>query len=562
MNRLALASLLFAVASLSGCAGCGEVMDERADGGAPDAMFDAGTGDATLARGDGAFEAAVDAARDYADASDADDAPFEAEAGPCPFAGPSPWSGSALWALPLTPEGSSSAAYVNGIAVAPNGDVVLVGSFVGSVNVSGQTLTSPDVQQALVARFGADGKLVFAETFPAGCATSSCQGLTQGAFGVAVDPSGDIVVGGGYQGQMTIPGSPAGMLDSGGGPQSGTDLFVTKLDPSGQHLWSKSFGSAPSPSSFAEAVKVALDAEGDIVLGGNFTGPLDFFGSGDDGGNGFVAVEDAFVAKLGPSGDPLWARQLANSRYADVRGLALDPAGNAYVAGSVAGALGFQGPGVDAGNVYDASVDPCMVLPNQCLQTAYVVKVSPAGDLDWAQGYPDLGQGATSAVAVDGTGVPMIIGWAMNIAFLDGGPAWEYVDEREFMLRLDPKDGTTTWSAAFGGAGGSQQGIARDVLGNTVLAGQTWGNVTLPDGYDAGGIADGEAFVARLTPDGSTTWARTLPGEYLQLLAADRCQDEIFVAGGTWSTSASVSILDGSTLAVGQFGGVLARIAP
>ncbi len=75
---------------------------------------------------------------------------------------------------------------------------------------------------------------------------------------------------------------------------------------------------------------VAVDDKGNIYLAGLFRGQVDF----GAGARYTARRADGFLARLGPDGAVRWARQLggANDDIADA--LALDPQGNAVVAGS------------------------------------------------------------------------------------------------------------------------------------------------------------------------------------------------------------------------------------
>ena len=83
-------------------------------------------------------------------------------------------------------------------------------------------------------------------------------------------------------------------MDFGGGQlvsAGSRDTFVVKLDASGDHQWSKSFGDADEQSS----ASVAVDGAGNVLITGYFSGFVDF------GGGPLVCagVRDVFVAKLG-----------------------------------------------------------------------------------------------------------------------------------------------------------------------------------------------------------------------------------------------------------------------
>jgi hypothetical protein len=96
-------------------------------------------------------------------------------------------------------------------------------------------------------------------------------------------------------GNMVITGRFGSLVDFGGGPLTGAgqgDIFVAKLDPSGNHLWSADFGDEDAQV----AGGTAIDSAGSVVVTGCFAGTVDF-------GNGplvSVGNEDVFLVKLTP----------------------------------------------------------------------------------------------------------------------------------------------------------------------------------------------------------------------------------------------------------------------
>ncbi len=83
--------------------------------------------------------------------------------------------------------------------------------------------------------------------------------------GAAIDPFGNIVLTGGFENQLDL-GGPV-MISAGQ-----EDLFVAKLDPDGNHLWSHSYG-GPSVQS---GRGVAVDGKGNVLVTGLLTGTTDF----------------------------------------------------------------------------------------------------------------------------------------------------------------------------------------------------------------------------------------------------------------------------------------------
>jgi len=121
------------------------------------------------------------------------------------------------------------------------------------------------------------------------------------------------------------------------------DSFVTKLDPLGNEVWTRLIGS-PSED-FGSAV--ALDQAGNVYVVG--------FTNGDVGGTGNGGREDAFLAKLDNAGNTLWVRQFGSADEEFPRGVGVDAAGNVYVGGSIS--VTIEGIPIGNSDVFLAKYD-------------------------------------------------------------------------------------------------------------------------------------------------------------------------------------------------------------
>ncbi len=138
-------------------------------------------------------------------------------------------------------------------------------------------------------------------------------GLDVGS-GVALDGSGNIYVAGDSD---TAWGSPVRDYTA------LTDAFVAELSPSGGLEWNTFVGG----TGYDGDIGIALDGNGNIYIAGATHNP---WASPNPPANG---PDDAFAAKLSPTGGLLWNTFLGGSGYDYASAVALDPNGNAYVAG-------------------------------------------------------------------------------------------------------------------------------------------------------------------------------------------------------------------------------------
>jgi hypothetical protein len=137
--------------------------------------------------------------------------------------------------------------------------------------------------------------------------------------GVAVDPSGNIILFGLFYGSLDFG---AGLLTS-----PSTSVFLLKTDPSGTMLWSKSF-----PTSGNQSIHVTTDAAGNLLMTGQ--GVTDF-------GGGPIST-GVYIAKLDPSGAHVWSKQFGAGHDEGVAIAAYDTK-NILVTGRLQGTIDFGG---------------------------------------------------------------------------------------------------------------------------------------------------------------------------------------------------------------------------
>ena len=155
------------------------------------------------------------------------------------------------------------------------------------------------------------------------------------------DSGGDLTIDAG--GNAYVTGSTFGVLDDMDEFTEDNDVYVTKVDPSGNVLWTHQFGSGADQAD--EGFAVIVDVDGDVYVGGRVSGEL------PDGAT--WGGLDAFIRKYDSDGNTIWSDQIGSDQGLldndSAFGLTSDPAGNVYVVGTTAGHL----PGMTAFRVGD-----------------------------------------------------------------------------------------------------------------------------------------------------------------------------------------------------------------
>ena len=189
-------------------------------------------------------------------------------------------TGAPIWTKRF---GGAGADLLNDAAVDPGGSVVLTGFYSEPFSFGAADLPAVAGQvDIFVARLDAAGNHVWSK----GIGGPSIETGDK----IAVDDAGNVLVSGYcYQSTFTF-GGPTLVASNPGG-----DTYLAKLDPQGNHLWSKILSAADPASSQSNTV-VRTDASGSVLLTGIVSGIADFGGGALPPGGGW----DIFVARLSP----------------------------------------------------------------------------------------------------------------------------------------------------------------------------------------------------------------------------------------------------------------------
>ncbi|WP_437901388.1 hypothetical protein [Sorangium sp. So ce124] len=183
-------------------------------------------------------------------------------------------SGTYLWESEF---GNSGTVLATDVATDSLGNVVVVGSFDGDIDIGGSTLTSAGNNDIFVAQFDDSGTHLWNHTF--GDTNSDA------ASSVSINGSGDVFVAGDIVGAVDFGG---GTLTSAGN----NDAFVAQFDDSGTHIWSERYGDTDVQG----VSSLKIDSNGNAVVAGLFFGSVNFGGTTlIDAGSG-----DVFLAQLTP----------------------------------------------------------------------------------------------------------------------------------------------------------------------------------------------------------------------------------------------------------------------
>ncbi len=220
-------------------------------------------------------------------------------------------NGNHLWSHRF---GDTEGAYANHVMVDGAGNVVVTGFFQGSIDFGGGPLNANSGWKIFVAKFDPSGSFLWSRSF---------DGERHGA---AVDGAGNVLLTGEFGGTVDFGGGPITAAGN-------TDVFVVKLSSSGNHLWSKRFGGYGDEMGRVIAsdamgnIVVAGEFSGFVDFGGSY---LSYSGSGRDL---FVVRLDPLGNHLWSKGSPLRSDG-GGGPYDRGLAVAIDSASNAIVTGA------------------------------------------------------------------------------------------------------------------------------------------------------------------------------------------------------------------------------------
>ena len=305
--------------------------------------------------------------------------------------------------------------------------------------------------------------------------------------GVAVDAAGSLYVTGWTEALNFPIVGPEQAVNMGG-----VDAFVVKLNPSGSALLYATYIGGGGED---KGAAIAVDASGQAYVTGSTAStnfPLMAAMQTTLGGG-----KTAFALKLNAVGNALlYSTYLGGTNYDLGTAIAVDTAGNAYIAGDTQSA---NFPTVSAAQpAIGGATD------------AFVTKLTPAGALGFSTFLGGAAVEHAGGIAVDSAGGVYVAGgtYSANFPVLGAIQAANGGNQDAFVTKLT-QAGAFAYSTYLGGSGSltpeQANGIAVDSSGNAYVTGVTnSANFPVTAGsYQTvfGGISD--AFVAKLNAAGS-----------------------------------------------------------
>jgi hypothetical protein len=398
---------------------------------------------------------------------------------------------------------------------------------------SGFQMTPSGGSDAFVAKIQGNGSRTIWCSYLGGDATDVLMGL-------ALDSSRNVIVAG-WTSSYTFP-TPGGFVTQKSSIDGG---FVTKIRSTGNSLlWSSYTGGHTTDIAWG----VAVDGAGNVLVVGQ-TGSASLIATPNGFDQSLGGAGDAYVLKVAPGGSLLWGSYYGGQYtdgYEELRGAAVDAAGNVYLTGNT-NSVDFPATTGAFDLTYSTGSPPPVTYD------AFVTKLSSTGALVWSTYLGGSNNDIGRAIAVDSLQNVYVTGVTQSTEFpvTPGSLRTTTNGSDMFVTKLNASGSILIWSTFLGGSigGDTPEAIAVDSARNVVVVGESGsGNFPMAgNGYDPtfNGFTDG--FVAKVAAAGnSLVWSTYLGGNYfdgIRAVALD-ASDNVYVAGDTLSANFPVNGFD------------------
>jgi len=385
------------------------------------------------------------------------------------------------------------------------------------------------------------------------------------AYAMAVDTNGNVYVTGATN-SSDFPVTANALQSKLAGGELGIDAFVLKIDPSGSKLLYSSFVGGKGDD-IGRAM--AISSSGDLYIAGSTTSSdfpvvnalLSQFGGGDCGGNrsNELACSDAFLMRWRSQDMTLqYASFLGGNADDSASGVALDAAGNVYVAGTTSSAN------------FPLTKPLISSLPGGSSHV-FLAEIAGSGDrFIYCTLLGGSGNDSASAVAVDRSGNAIVTGSTSSLDFpvvnavqdKPGGGVCQglyglpYVPcSHGFVAKVNSQGSKLVYSTYLSGYGvDSADAVEVDTSGSVWVAGGTSSRAGFPITPDAihfcnsasPSLGGTTGFLTKLMDDGSLAYSTFFGGSYRDGISALALDGSGSLLIGDSTSSGDLSVTSGA----------------
>jgi len=368
----------------------------------------------------------------------------------------------------------------NAIAMDAGGNVYVTGTYLSASTTFGSTvLTNNGNYDIFIVKYSPTGSVLWAKGFGGS--------NDESATCITVDVTGNVYIAGWfYSSSIAFGSATVNAVQS----NISADLFVTKLDASGNVIWARSAGGVMED----DVQGITTDLAGNVYITGGFDSQSISFGTFTLTSSG-PGHQVFFIVKYDSSGNAIWGKKAGGISTDTGSGVVTDVSGNVIVTGY------YISPTIVFGTT---------TLTNQGSYDIFTVKYDPSGNVIWAKTAGGPGMDNVYNICLDNNSNIYLAGNYYSDSFTFGSSTVTNSSSATgniLLLKYDSA-GNPIWIRS---AGGPQNdfGISldSDLNGNVTLFG--WfssptmdfgNNIVTSSGPD-------DLFLVKYDPSGNDLWA-------------------------------------------------------
>ena len=286
--------------------------------------------------------------------------------------------------------------------------------------------------------------------------------------------------------------------------KGGSDLFVFKIDGSGNILWKKTYGGTQGEYVYSNTHIAATSDGGCVIAAGTISNDGDVSGNHGD--------EDLWAIKLDQNGTVLWSKTFGGTLREEASGIVASPDGGFVIAG---GAESIDG---DVTNNHPVTGD------------VWLVKIDANGNKQWQTTVGGSQSDWANAITATSDNGFMIAATTFSI---DGDVSGNHGDYDAWIIKIDG-NGNKVWAKTYGGSGYDDAQSIIKVNNGFVITAIT--HSTDGDVIPSNGIVG--AWIFQIDDTGKIIWQKNFGGSNGgEAYAVIPTSDGNFVASGLTSSN-------------------------
>tara|TARA_B100002019_G_C21248841_1_gene589915 strand:+ start:55 stop:1953 length:1899 start_codon:yes stop_codon:yes gene_type:complete len=372
--------------------------------------------------------------------------------------------------------GGTTGDFPSNVVVDSLGNAYITGDFQNTVNFGSGNITSSGGKDIFIAKFDTTGSLEWVKTYGD---SSFDRGLD-----IAIDSSDNIYVTGYFIDTINFGGGNVTVTDPSSG---GSDLFVLKLNSSGEFQWVYTVGGSNNDNGKG----IDVDSSGNVYISGIFKDTVNF-GGGDITSYGNF---DIFVLKLNSSGVFQWVYHAGGTGNDQAYPISVDTNGNVLVAGYF----------FDTANFTPASCT------SKGSADIFVLKLTASGLLNFIRCFGSSSVDYPWGVDFDSAGNAYITGGFSNTINFDCGNTTSSGSQDIFVMKLN-SSGNCQWVYTVGDSDMDfGWALETDSSNNSYITGYFQDTVNFGGG-NITSAGNRDVFVLKLNSSGVFQWVYTAGG--------------------------------------------------